>query len=407
MKRMFRWTLLITVFFSSYFILPAAESAEPLKITGSSQFLWGDDWLGDSQSILAQYLRVSYNPQGERYSITGYGRIWKGFGDTTIRDNDFLGRLYYLFLDYRPSDKTSLRLGRQYVNLSAGSALLDGLTLNAHSVGPVGITAAVGREIKYSLDAEYSSFSSTFWGIDVHLENVRSLQLGASYVRRYDEWMRAREEVGVNFRYFYKFLSPYAEARYDILSKATDEATVGIDVFPMSNLMLKAEFYQSYPTFFSTSIYSVFAVDRYREYLVRADYSLDQLPVTVYASYAKQSYEEEANTDNYILGARVFPIKNLVVNASVDYRTGYGGNLWGFEIYGNYKINNKFVVAAGIQYDAYRRPDNDNNGNAQRYWLGGQWVVNKNVSVDARIEDNVNENFDHRPLGRVAVNWTI
>lgn len=406
MRRSFRWALLITAVFSSFFILPAAGSAEPLKITGSTQFLWGDDWLGDSQAILAQYLRISYKPEGERYSVTGYGRLWKDFGETTIRDTDVTGRLYYLYMDYRPSDSTLLRMGRQFVNLSAGSAIVDGLSFNAHNIGPVGITLVGGRDVRFSLDSELTKGGNTFWGIDLHLENVRSTQLGISYVRKYDDWDRAREEVGMNFRYFYKFLSPYAEVRYDILSKAIDEATVGLDVFPASNLMVKAEFYHSYPTFDSTSIFSVFAVDRYREYLIRAEYSLEA-PVTVFASYAKQTYQENTNADNYIVGAKVFPLKNMVINASVDYRTGFGGNLWGFEIYGDYRINKKFAVAAGVQYDAYRRPDNDNNGNAQRYWIGGQWIVNKNISVNARIEDNVNENFDHRPLGRIALNWTI
>ena len=406
MRKVFRWALLITVVFSSYFIFPPTASAGPLKIDGSTQFLWGDDLLSDSQAILAQYLRVRYNPEGEKFSITGYGRIWKDFDGSSIRDNDLLGRLYYLNLDYRASDNALLRLGRQYVNLSAGSALVDGLSLNVHNIGPVGVTVIGGRDVKFSLDSEHTRSGNSFWGIDLHLESVRSTQLGISYVRRYDEWDRAREEVGMNFRYFYKFLSPYAEVRYDIFSRTIDEATAGIDLFPVNNLMVKAEFYQSYPTFDSTSIYSVFAVDRFREYLLRAEYSLEA-PVTLFASYAKQTYQDSEGADNFTVGAKVYPMKNVSVSASVDYRTGYGGNLWGFELLGDYKINDKFLVAGGIQYNAYRRPDNDNNGNAQRYWLGGRWLVNKNVSVNLRLEDNVNENFSHRPLGRLAVNWTI
>jgi len=411
MRRSFRWALLITVVFSSFFILPAAGSAEPLKITGSTQFLWGDDLLGDSQAIVAQYLRLSYNPEGERVSITGYGRFSKDFDGSSIMDNDLTGRLYYLYMDYRPFDSADsglFRLGRQYVNLSAGSAIVDGLSFTAHHVGtlPVGLTVVGGRDVVYSLDSEYSRSGNLFWGVDLHLEGVKATQLGISYVRRQDEWDRAREEIGMNFRYIYRFLSPYAEVRYDLLSKTTDEATVGIDIFPMSNLMIKGEFYQSYPTFDSTSIYSVFAVDRFREYLIRAEYSLEA-PVTLFAAYAKQNYQDSSNADNYVFGARVYPLKNLTVNASVDYRTGYGGNLWGFEITGDYKINNNILVAGGIQYDAYKRPDNDNNGNAQRYWLGGQYIVDKNVSVNLRLEDNVNENFNHRTLGRIAVNWTI
>ncbi len=406
MRGIFRWSVFIPILLCLNLLTPDAVRAEPLKITGSTQFLWGDDLLSSSQAILAQYLRMSYTPEGKNYSLTGYGRIWDAFDSGSIRDDGVLGRLYYLYLDYRPIENASLRLGRQYVNFTAGSSIMDGLTVNVDNIGPVGITVSGGRDVKFSLDSEFSRWGNYFLGVDLHLQKVRWLQLGVSYAMVFDESDRARQEFGANFRYINRYVSPYAEVRYDYLSKAIDEATAGVDIFPVSNLMIKGEFYHSYPTFNSTDIYSVFAVDRYREYLVRAEYSLEA-PVTVFASYARQTYQEDANADNYILGARVFPVKGMAINASVDYRTGFGGNLWGFEIYGDYKVSDKIGIAAGVQYDAYKRPENLNNGDAQRYWLGGQWVISKNVTLSARIEDNVNENFNHRPLGRVALNWNI
>ncbi len=406
MKDIFRRVLFVPVFITSLLIAPGIVSAaDALKITGSTQFLWGDDLLGDSQTILAQYLRMSYTPEGKNYSLTGYGRLWDAFNSGSIRDNGVLGRLYYLYLDYRPIEDASLRLGRQYVNFTAGSSIMDGLSVNVDKIGPFGITVSGGRDVKFSLDSEFSRFGNYFLAADLHLQGVRSLQLGVSYAMLFDDSDRAREELGANFRYMNRYVSPYAEVRYDILSKAIDEATAGVDIFPVSNLMIRGEFYHSYPTFDSTDIFSVFAVDRYREYLVRVEYSFE--PVTIFASYIKQTYQDDGNADNYLLGARVFPVKGLTASASVDYRTGLGGNLWGFEIYGDYKISNKISVAGGVQYDAYRRPENLNNGDAQRYWLGGQWIISKNVTLTARIEENVNENFDHRPLGRVALNWNL
>jgi len=64
--------------------------------------------------------------------------------------------------------------------------------------------------------------------------------------------------------------------------------------------MLKGEFYQVLPTFDSTSIYSVFAVDKYQEYLVRAEYSLEA-PDALFASYAHQTYEDSDDADNFIV----------------------------------------------------------------------------------------------------------
>ncbi|HWR90725.1 MAG TPA: hypothetical protein VN260_10720 [Dissulfurispiraceae bacterium] len=383
-----------------------AGAAEPFQLSSSTQYLWGDDLLGESQSIVAQYLRLSYKPEGKPFSFTGYGRIWQDFGDGAVRSDDFSGRLYYLFMEYTPTRTISLRLGRQFMAFTAGNAVLDGLRVDFHEIGPIGITAAAGRDVIFSLDSEHTRNGNNFFGIDVHLERIRNIQLGLSFVLRHDQWERSRQEYGMNFRYNYKFLSPYAEVRYDWLSETFDEATFGIDLFPLSGLLFKLEFYHSYPTFDSTSIYSVFAVDKYQEYLIHGEYSFD-VPVTVYASYARQTYESSDNADRFTVGSRFYPVKNLMVNASIDYRNGYGGRLWGFELTGNYRLIDKLLIAAGIQYDVYRRPEDDGSNFARRYWIGGEWLINKATSLAARIEDNVNENFEHRPLGRIALNWNL
>jgi hypothetical protein len=401
-----RWVLLVAVVLFLSMGRPAAAITDAVKLDSSTQFLSGDDQLGEGQAVLAQYLRLNIKPENRDILITGYGRVWKDFSSGGVRDDDLLGRLYYLYVDYRASDRLSLRLGRQFVNFSAGSSILDGASVELEGIGPIGVTLAGGSDVRYLLDSEESDFDDSVFGVDIHLSGFRSTQLGLSYVMRFDEWDRAREEFGLSFRRYFKDLSPYAEVRYDRLSEAVDEATLGLDVFPTTDLMLKGEFYHSYPTFDSTSIYSVFAVDKYREYLIRAEYSISA-PVTVFASYARQTYEDDDDANRYEVGARFRPMQRLTLNASVDYREGFGGKDWGFEAYGDYRIGEKFLVSAGAQHDTYKRPEDTGDQYAQRYWVGGQWHISKDASLLARVEDNVNENFNHRPLGRVALNWNL
>jgi hypothetical protein len=406
MRCSFRRSLVVSVAVLTFLLVSAAGHAEPLKFSSSTQFLWGDDLLGASQTILAQYLRMSYIPEGKPFSFTGYGRVWKDFSSSDVRSYDLEGRLYYLYLDYRFAPQITTRIGRQFTNFTAGTSLMDGVRLDVSNIGPVGITLAGGRDIIFTLDSEANRDGNYFMGVDVHLQDVKNTQLGISYARKYDESDLAREELGMNFRYDYKIVSPYLELKYDVTSEVFDEATIGVEVVPIKNLVVKGEFYHSYPTFDATSIYSVFAVDKYREYMVSAEYRISS-PVSVFASYVRQTYEEDSNADVFRMGARLIPIEKLAVNASVDYRHGYGGNLWGFEVSGNYRLNEKIAVAAGVQYDSYKRPALDGNNDAQRYWLGGSWIATKHISVTARIEDNENENFDHRTLGRVALNWNL
>jgi len=417
MRCSFRKSFIVSSVFLSLFLTATVVHAEPLKFSSSTQFLWGDDLLGNSQAIIAQYLRLGFAPEGKPYSITGYGRLTKDLGSPAVRDNDFNGRLYYLYLDYAFTPNISTRLGRQFTNLTAGSALMDGISLDFHKLGPLGVTVAGGRDVVFSLDSEFTRNGNYFAGIDLHLEDVKNTQLGFSYVRKYDESDLAREELGMNFRYFFKSLSPYTELKYDLLSRVFDEATVGIDFFPISNLMIKGEFYHSYPTFDATSVYSVFAVDKYREYLIRAEYSLAQ-PVTLIAGYSRQTYEESDKADVITLGAKVYPTDELSVYAAYNYRKGFSGfngvtkvvngHLSGFEVNADYKFKKSLIFYAGAQYDSYDRPENVTDTNfAQRYWIGGRWIATKNISVSARIEDNDNENFNHRTLGRLTLDWNL
>ncbi len=407
MRCIFRKLFAVAVVSLIILFTSAAVHAEPLRFTSSTQFLMGDDLLGASQAILAQYLRLGWTPEGKPYSITGYGRVWKDVASPEVRSNDWEGRLYYLYVDYTFAPQITTRIGRQFTNFTAGTSLMDGLRLDVSKIGPVGITLAGGRNVIYSLDGDFTRNGNYFVGVDVHLEDVKNTQLGISYARKYDESDLAREELGMNFRYNYKIVSPYVELKYDVTSEVFDEATLGLEVFPMDKLSIRGEFYHSYPTFDATSIYSVFAVDKYREYMVSAEYRLSS-PVSVFASYVRQTYEEDSNADVFRVGARLVPVEKLSVNASVDYRHGFGGNLWGFEVTGDYRLSDKIAVAAGVQYDSYKRPDVlEGNNDAQRYWIGGSWIATKNISVIGRVETNINENFDHRTLGRVALNWNL
>ena len=388
--------------------LPSVVHAQDktLDLKSSTQFLWGDDLLGEGQGVIAEYLRFNYKPQGETFYITGYGRGWRDFTESEIRENGPSGRLYYLYMTYSPFENTSLKLGRQFVNFTAGSAMLDGIGLDLGGLGPVGITFAEGADVRFSLDGTDSGLRDHFVGLNIRLENVRATQLGISYVRRYDDGDPSREEFGLNAKRSWNYLSPYGEIRYDRLSSVFDEAVLGLDLFPVNNLMLKGEFYHSYPTFDSTSIFSVFAVDRYREYLIQADYSLDA-PLSLLASYTWQIYGDSDYANVYTAGIDVYPTDHLILRVSVDRRTGFGGHDWGFETDADYRVKDQLTLSAGAQYDIYERPDDFNGNYATRYWIGGRWHIRKEASITARLEDNINENFDHRPLGRITLDWTF
>jgi len=394
-------------------ILYSSVPVYSFELKSSSQFLWGDNQLGDSEPIVAEYLRISSDRDEKGFKVTGYGRATKDLGgndtgDTEFRDDGTLGRLYYLYADYSPVENAGLRVGRHYVNYTADSSVIDGLSLELNNIGNrIGISAAAGSDVSFNLDKDYSTDQFIFTAIDIHLENTGPHQLGVSYAKKYDGKAVAMENIGFNAMTTYKSLSPYVKVVYAYLVDTIEELQIGADLFYNTNFTLKGEYYQSYPSFESTSIYSVFAVDRYSEYLLQADYFFDA-PFVLSTTYTRQMYGEDENTDVYTVGLVTTYFKKLKLNCSTDLRLGYGGRLWGLEAYGDYRIKNNFIISAGVQNDEYDRIEAElTEKSAQRFWVGVRYAAMEKLSINARVENNTNQNFSQRSLGRLTFDYKM
>jgi len=139
----------------------------------------------------------------------------------------------------------------------------------------------------------------------------------------------ARDQIGGTFKqYLFNSLKIYSNARYDLTGEVFSEVLVGLKYYPNSDLVLTGEWYQSYPVFDNSSIYSVFAVDRYQEAVFKADYTIND-KVTVNAGYTRQIYEEGDDTNVYDIGTRIRPIEKLQLGLDYNYQNGYGGSLNG------------------------------------------------------------------------------
>src|SRR5512139_3361005 len=154
MRGIIRCLLIVSIVFSSHVLICGAAFADQFKFASSTQYLWGDDLQGNSDPILAQYLRFTYTPEGKNLTITGYGRLWYDFGDSNIFENGFQGKLYYLYMDWAPIEKLSFRLGRQLIAFTAlDQTLMDGVRVDLRNLGPIGVTMAGGWYPIFTLDS--------------------------------------------------------------------------------------------------------------------------------------------------------------------------------------------------------------------------------------------------------------
>ena len=392
---------------AALFIL-AAGTAWSAEISGksSTQLLWYNNEFTESRVFeAAQYLRVNVtklDAEG-KLSLFAYGR-----GAQTIesKNGESTARLYYLYADYRDfAGVADLRLGRQFVSNAAGNAVIDGLMVDLKKIGPVGIMAFGGRDVVFGLGGELGHTWNTDLGISAYLTGFKQTDAEISWLRKWQQSEAARDIVGASFKqYLLGMVKLYGNTRYDLVSEAFVENQVGVKFFPTSNLALTGEYYSSYAAFDATSIYSVFAVNKYDEGLFRADYTLNDF-LSVNLGYNRQGYGEGAAANVYHIGAGINPMKHLKVNLEIDNRTGYYGNTNGFIADVDYEINKMAQVAAGITYDVYQRDALTHDEIARRYWLSAKYKLAKNMALSGRVQNDVNARYSENISGRMAFDY--
>lgn len=372
----------------------------------STQFLsFSNELLDDQRQIeLNEYLRFSITniDKAGKFSLTGYGRASQDF----TNGEGLNGRLYYLYGEYRDLfDKADIRIGRQFVNLAAGSAIIDGGLVDVKNVGPVAFTIMGGRDVQFGLNGEIGDASNTVLGMAANLAGFKHTDAEVSWFRKWDQGDVARDILGVSGKQnLFNNLRLYGNARYDLTAEAFNEVQGGLKYFPLSNLIFTGEYYQSYPTFDTTSFYSVFAVDQYREGLVRVDYTFNDI-VSVNGGYNRQFYGEGATANVYHVGLSVRPVEPLKVNVEYDNRNGYYGNTNGAIIDASYDVTKTAQVAGGLTYDVYQRDALTGDEIARRYWLGGKYKIASNMAVSGRIQDDVNARYSRNISGRVTFDY--
>jgi hypothetical protein len=411
MRRKKRWlplagTLLL------FFLTPGLSPAAELRFQSSTQYLWyTDPFKDDDQSDIVQYFKIGATGLDEagRFSAFGYGRVSRQFGsdeDPALGDSDdVLGRLYFLYVDYAlPEERGVIRLGRQFVAVGAGAGTIDGVRVDARRLGPLAVSAWGGYDVRYALTSDRTRDGNFLAGASVGGSFFRGNNVEISYLSKWDQGDQIREMLGARAdQRLYGKVKGYVDWRFDLLHESTSEFLAGVNVYALPGLVtLTGEYFFSYPTFDADTIFTAFAVTRYREALGRVDWIVGP-QLTLYGAYTRADYDgPTADIGTAGMRARPEKVAGLGVNASVDLRSGYPGDLTGFRVSADYALG-KALLAAGITYDVFQRDSMSDDFSAKAYWVGGSCEFRPNVTARLRLEDRVTRQFDHEFQGRASL----
>jgi hypothetical protein len=395
-------------------LAPVRALAVDVKTQTSTQYLWYNDPFQDkTQGDLLQYVKLSATKidAAGRFSTVGYGRVSKQFGSSGETDrgdsDDVLGRIYFLYMNYAiPEDRGDVRLGRQMVSVGAGTGTIDGVRVDVRNYGPVAISLFGGYDVRFAETSDRTKPGNYLAGASAGGSLFTGNNVEVSYLRKYDDSDIIREMAGARLEQtLFGKIKGYADLRYDMVHQSYAEFLAGIQAVPSSDRMLTftAEVYSSYPTFDADTIYTVFAVTRYREALGRADWIVTP-EWTVYGSYTRADYDgPTADVGTLGVRNRSKTVKGLTASASVDVRRGYPGDLTGFRASADYAFGKKAFLAAGAAYDSFQRDSLQDGFKAKKFWVGGSCEVRKGMVVKLRVEDAVTRLSSSEVQGRASV----
>ena len=404
----------IVVILMAVACVPILSHAAEGMVTSSTQVLWYQDFQSQDtdQNDIAQYLRLDVKKLDKegKINLHGYGRVIKQTS-TSIEDRpelaeDTYGRMYYFYLEYRDAVKDHLdfRAGRSYVNAAAVSGTIDGLYLDFRNLGPVGVTLFGGRNVLFDNKSEIGTGGDALTGMSIYLDTIKNTHVEVSYGRKYTDTDLARENVGLDFSTTpHNKANIYGRLRYDTVGDTVGEFLFGVKLAPVDKLILRGEYFQSHPTFDKFSFYSFFNINDYKEMSIAVEYQLTS-EYRVSGKYAREDFGDDGTANLYGIGFLARPIKDLILNASYEKRDGYTGELNGFRFNGVYRIS-KVAISAGIDYDDFHR-ESSRDGNAKKYWAGVNYALNDTFSAFARVEEDINYNFNHAYQGFAALNIT-
>ncbi|MCD6526147.1 MAG: hypothetical protein J7K75_04040 [Desulfuromonas sp.] len=368
----------------------------------STEFEWYDTADGDTAVPFYQYLLLNvHDIDSDGMTFRGYGRL----ADDLADEMDVDSRIYYAYIEKKELLKNlDLRFGRQFISTTAGASIMDGLYLEYGGQDDFNITLFGGGDVAY-----YEGYNAKdlIAGIEISRSFFNDLNLGLSYLQKWDHSELANELFGLDLDYdFNERLHIYSETQFNYLANTISYFLVGSQYHRSENWSLRAEYLYSLPVFSSTSIYSVFAVDEYQELFVEYEQRI-ALGLRAFINYAREMYVYGADADVFEAGLekiRTGRFSGYVIGTWRDDPDGQ--DLAGVKLYGATTINHKFQAGAGIHLDVLERylDEDEDDTTSSRIWVDGMITFNRKVNVQAKVERIESDRWDDYYRGRVRLN---
>lgn len=400
---------LLVVFFTPFLLCSISfQQAKATTFSGRSSTVI--EWFGDpsDETAVPIYEYILFNVRdigNDGLNFKGYGRLATDTRDVVDVDS----RLYYAFLEKKGAfdNRVDFRFGRQFVVTTAGASVMDGLDMTFNNIGPVNFRLFGGGDATYYEDYDKDDL---LWGAEVYgLFWKEQLHLGLSYMQKWDESELTKELIGFDFDYDKaNFLNVYSEFQFNYINNVVSYFTLGSKYYRSPKWNLRAEYLYSLPVFTSTSIYSVFSVDKYQELMAEYSYNI-AVGLRAFGRYSREIYEEYSDANVFEAGIEKIRTKQFSGYLTAVYRNDDDGqDLKGFKVRTAWMFSKKIQAGVGANLDVLdRRIDFENNEDqttSNLLWLYGTYFFTDRINAQLKLERASSDLWDEYYRGRVRLN---
>jgi len=371
----------------------------------SSVIEWFEDADDDTAVPVYQYLLlnvIDIDDDGLRFR--GYGRL----ATDTQDEVDVDSRLYYAYLEKKGAfnDRVDYRLGRQFVITTAGASVMDGLDLTFKNIGPVNLRIFGGGDTTYYED--YDS-DDLVWGAELYGTFFTDLDLGLSYLQKWEGSELTQELIGVDADYDKEnLINIYSELQFNYINDVVSYFLAGAKYYKNPKWNLRAEYLYSLPVFTSTSIYSVFAVDEYEEIMGEYTYNI-ALGLRAFGRITHEIYDDFDDANVFEAG-----IEKIRTDRFSGYLTGVyrddedGQDLKGFKARAAFMFNKYVHAGVGANVDVLDRridlEDDEDETTSDLHWAYASINFTDRMNLQLKMERASSDLWDEYYRGRARFN---
>lgn len=402
-------------FFAVAMIVLVAANASATSISGRSSTMveWFDDPEGSGALPAYQYLMLNARDiRDAGVNFRFYGRLGHDLKDTVDADS----RLYYAYAEKRGINNLfDVKLGRHLVFNTAGSSLMDGISIDYKPDVPYAVNVFGGGDVKY-----YESYDNKDLVAGGKLTGrllEDSLKLGLSYIRKWEDSATTHELFGLDAFYDHgTVLEAYGEYQFNYLSDTMSYLLLGVNYHQNPKWHIRTEYLYSKPVFSATSVYSVFAVAEYQEIMSQLNYRI--VPgMYMFGRYTHEIYEDVSNAS--VMEAGIEKIRTDRFSGSLAGVFRYhdeGQDLYGIRGEGSYRLNHRYRVGFGASIDVLERRlvvfDGEETSiegkyeeTTHRIWADATVFFTRNASLETRIVRIESDRWNEYYYGNIRLNY--